>query len=299
MNLFYRLLCLALLFQISHLAAEALHWRVSKISGEVQISRADSTPILLNRQDTFGPGQKILTGSASTIALVRGQQAILLFQNSEIEIPSAKSENSRSFTTFFQTLGTIIYSVKKSASRQFKVRTPFAAAVVKGTTFAINISKETFHLQVFEGSVELKKHNTHETQLITPSAKATINRRTPNKVTVIRPSENPPKNPHFGNDIDKIEKYYTDKVTIGNQLKSRAATNNSKASSKNSAKASANNSSNASSNNSSNASANNSSANASANNSSANASANNSSANASANSNSKASSSRGNGKSSK
>ena len=293
MNLFYRLLCLALLFQISHLAAEALHWRVSKISGEVQISRAASTPILLNRQDTFGPGQKILTGSASTIALVRGQQAILLFQNSEIEIPSAKSENSRSFTTFFQTLGTIIYSVKKSASRQFKVRTPFAAAVVKGTTFAINISKETFHLQVFEGSVELKKHNTHETQLITPSAKATINRRTPNKVTVIRPSENPPKNPHFGNDIDKIEKYYTDKVTIGNQLKSRAATNNSKASSKNSAKASAN----ASSNSSSNASSNN-SANASSNNS-YNDSANNSSANASANSNSKASSSRGNGKSSK
>ena len=217
LKIIFRSLLILIFLQIPAAFSQSIEWKISQISGEVLISTSGGLPQKMSATDSFTLGQKITVGKNGSIALTKGQQAIILSANSQLEIPSDKDANNQQSTTFFQTLGSIIFSAKKRSKNHFKVQTPFAAAVVKGTTFAIHVSKSDFNIQVFEGSVELKGHSRQEKHLLLAGTKATVVRNFSKKVKIIKDKKQHKDNTHFGNDTDKIKEHYTQQLLIVNK----------------------------------------------------------------------------------
>ena len=229
-----------MLFTGNHALAEMQNWKVAKVQGDAILSKPGFSPTRVELHDSFGAGQKITTAATGTVSLVRNSEAFIISPNSEIEIPS--DENTNTFTLFFQTLGTVLFSVQKKNKHHFKVQTPFAAALVKGTTFAINVSTHDYQIQVFEGSVELKGHNRKNSHIVNAGTQSQVKYQISNKIKIKKVLNDPGNNPHVGNDIEKLAKTYREKIVIGtrgNKNLQRSA-NNSSATANNNAPGAAN-----------------------------------------------------------
>jgi len=213
LRVFWLLLLSTLLFTSNNAIAKMQNWKVVKVQGDAILSKPGFAPRSVELHDSFGAGQKITTAAGSTVSLVRNSEAFIISPNSEIEIPS--DENTSTFTLFFQTLGTVLFSAKKKNRHHFKVQTPFAAALVKGTTFAINVSASDYQIQVFEGSVELKGHNRKDSHIVNAGAQSQVKYQISNKIKIKKVLNDEGKNPHLGNDIEKLAKTYRDKIVIG------------------------------------------------------------------------------------
>ena len=197
--------------------AEMQNWKVAKVQGEAILSKPGFAPRRVELHDSFGAGQKITTSADASVSLVRNTEAFIISPNSEIEIPS--DENTSTFTLFFQTLGTVLFSAKKKNRHHFKVQTPFAAALVKGTTFAINVTSNNYQIQVFEGSVELKGHNRKDSHIVNAGAQSQVKYQIRNKIQIKKVLNDLGNNPHLGNDIEKLAKTYREKIVIGSRGK--------------------------------------------------------------------------------
>ena len=207
------LLLSTLLFTTNSAMAKMQNWQVAKVEGEAVLSKPGFAPRKVQLHDSFGAGQKITTSGSGTVSLIRNSEAFIISPNSEIEIPS--DENTSTFTLFFQTLGTVLFSAKKKKNYHFKVLTPFAAALVKGTTFAININKYSYQIQVFEGSVELTGHNRKDSHIVKAGNKSLVTYQIRNKIKIKKVLNYSNSNLHLGNNIEKLSTTYRDKIVIG------------------------------------------------------------------------------------
>ena len=219
LKIFWVVLLSTLLFTSNSVIAKMQNWKVAKVQGDAVLSKPGFAPRRVELNDSFGAGQKITTSANGNVSLVRNSEAFIISPNSEIEIPS--DENTGTFTLFFQTLGTVLFSAKKKNKHHFKVQTPFAAALVKGTTFAINVSSDDYQIQVFEGSVELKGHNRVDSHLVSAGNQSRVTYGVRNKIKIQKVANALSKNPHLGNDIEKLANTYRDRIVISTRGKAK------------------------------------------------------------------------------
>ena len=71
------------------------------------------------------------------------------------ELKVAVPEQTGPVVQFFQNIGNALFKIEKKSTPHFGVKTPYLAAVVKGTTFNVSVSQDNSSVQVTEGVVEV------------------------------------------------------------------------------------------------------------------------------------------------
>lgn len=128
-------------------------WAIADMSGRVSIVRSGAAPVALTTGDELRPGDMIETAADSSATLVRDGESIVIAPNSRMGLPA--TNDSPFATLVLQKLGTLLFKVEKQQQQHFEVKTPYLAAVVKGTTFAVNVGPAGSSVHVIEGAVQV------------------------------------------------------------------------------------------------------------------------------------------------
>jgi hypothetical protein len=168
-----RAMIAALLWSLasSALAAENDTWSVSKSSGEVWVTTTSADAVSLKQEDVLKPGDTIRTGRSGRVLLVRGEERILIAPNSVIGLPTEKKDGLS--TTILQQTGSILLDVEKRNVKHFEVETPYLAAVVKGTQFAVTVNAASTSVEVRRGQVEVSDFKSGQIAQVMPGQVAT------------------------------------------------------------------------------------------------------------------------------
>ncbi len=157
-------------------------WQVSEISGNVTVARQGVVKIA-QRKTTLVPGDVIKTGPKGRAVLARGGEYLVVSPATHIEI--AEPAKSGKVTQIIEYLGNVLFRIDKKATPHFGVKTPYMAAVVKGTTFSVSVSPEGSAVQVTEGAVEVSTLDDGASELVTPGVIGMINANDPFSLVVI------------------------------------------------------------------------------------------------------------------
>ncbi|WP_172835900.1 FecR domain-containing protein [Porphyrobacter sp. CACIAM 03H1] len=172
---------LLLLFSGTPALAQSGPWTVSEVKGVVTVVDARG-----QRPATVGTalaaGATIRTDSRASAVLVRGEEFVTMRQNAQLRI--APAERERGIIQILQDYGSALFNIGKQPNPHFGVETPYLAAVVKGTTFVITVSREGASLQVTEGAVETSTLDGGARDLIRPGAVAIIAAADPLRMVV-------------------------------------------------------------------------------------------------------------------
>lgn len=174
------------------------NWTVSEASPGVSVLHLGATHVLARGAKVI-PGDTVITTTNSRAVLVNGQQYAIVAPNSRLEIADPDPQDG--LTQVIEHLGNAVFSVRKGAAPHFVVRTPYLAAVVKGTTFSVTVDPTGASVQVVEGAVDVATIDGGAHHLVTPgdiaivSAKAagrlSIQGRNPMVVQSTKPSPPP------------------------------------------------------------------------------------------------------------
>jgi len=134
-------------------AADPATWLVATSSGGVLVANDGIDLVSLHEGQEVRPGSRIRTLDDGRAVLRRGDDLITLWPNSEIVIPPTQPEFG---TRLMQTIGDALYKVTRGAAPHFEVDTPYLAAVVKGTTFAVSSDASGSAVRVVEGRVSVR-----------------------------------------------------------------------------------------------------------------------------------------------
>ncbi len=138
--------------------AAAAEWQIVRMSGDVRIFSGNVTWVSLKPDRQLNPGDAIWTGHNGRVMLSSADGRVLLNPRSLVKIPSQRLPGN--YTVLFQSMGTVEADVEKRNERHFSIRSPYLAAVVKGTKFSIEIDDEKTRLSVTEGVVEATDNQT-------------------------------------------------------------------------------------------------------------------------------------------
>ncbi|MEZ5666903.1 MAG: FecR family protein [Alphaproteobacteria bacterium] len=114
------------------------YWRVVEVTGEatmLQGANPWNAPAPLQVGDVVGPYQSIATQGGASAILSRGQDVIVVYENTTIELPPPAPDQAE--TQIVQAEGEAFYSVEPRPDPHFAVETPYLIAGVKGTEFAL------------------------------------------------------------------------------------------------------------------------------------------------------------------
>ncbi len=161
--------------------AKATGWKISEASAGVTVTR-DGHAKTGSRGGSLESGDVISTGRNARAVIVNGEQYAVIAPNSRLEI-AAPSEGG-SFVQFFERLGNVVFSVKKKTKPHFGVKTPYLAAVVKGTTFSVTVDASGASVQVVEGVVEVSTLDGGARDLVLPGNVALVGARDLGQLTV-------------------------------------------------------------------------------------------------------------------
>lgn len=127
-------------------------WAVVALSGPVVYrggARRDWQT--LSRSQILRPDFEVITGAGGFAKLVRAQDQITIGENAHLVFPA--SDPLKAKTSIFQLLGSAFFEVTKRRRWSFEVRTPFLAAVVKGTSFQVSVARTGAGVEVRSGLV--------------------------------------------------------------------------------------------------------------------------------------------------
>ncbi len=175
-------LVIAALLSSSAAYAGTPGWQVSEISGNVTVARKGVVKIA-QRQTKLSPGDVIKTGPKGRAVLLRGGEYLVVSPASHIEI--AEPAKSGKVTQIIEYLGNVLFRIDKKETPHFGVKTPYMAAVVKGTTFSVSVSADGAAVQVTEGAVEVSTLDDGASELVTPGVIGMINANDPFSLVVI------------------------------------------------------------------------------------------------------------------
>src|SRR5580704_11642472 len=144
---------------------------ISKSTGEVWVTNAGAEQASLRQEDPLKPGDVIRTGRNGRVLLVRGEETILVSPNSVIGLPTEKKDGMS--TTILQQAGSILLDVEKRNVKHFEVETPYLAAVVKGTQFAVTVNAASTSVEVSRGQVEVSDFKSGQIAQVLPGQAAT------------------------------------------------------------------------------------------------------------------------------
>ena len=146
-------------------------WTVSEMSGSVQVAHRGMSRIA-TRGLSVTAGDTVNTGPGARAVLVRGTEYMMVAAGSRLQLqPEAQSSG---FTQMIEEFGNVVFMIKKKATPHFEVRTPYLAAVVKGTTFAVGVTPQGASVQVLEGAVEVATGDGGARDLLRPGSVAIV-----------------------------------------------------------------------------------------------------------------------------
>jgi hypothetical protein len=131
--------------------ALADEWVAERLRGKVLVLENQSWEPL-ERGDIVDDASPIRTLRSGRVTLRRGNEVIELAGETQVRIIDAAGTKS---TTVVQDFGTVSIEAERRNVQHFAVRTPFLAAVVKGTEFTVAIRGRGTRVSVEHGVVEV------------------------------------------------------------------------------------------------------------------------------------------------
>jgi hypothetical protein len=153
-------------------AADGAPWTVSEASGDVRLVDNGKTRAA-RRGALLASGSIIATGANARAVIVRGKEFVVVSPRSQLRVPLA-AESNGGIIQMIADFGTALFKIEKKSTPHFGVRTPYLAAVVKGTTFTVNVGSEGGSVQVTEGAVEVSTLDGGAAELVRPGTVAII-----------------------------------------------------------------------------------------------------------------------------
>lgn len=154
-------------------AAASEAWVAVKVRGDVRLyadGAAHGVP--LQPGDDIAPGSRIETGPSGHATVSLHGSTATLAPDSKTEFPRDGVRPRR--TTLLQSLGSLFLKVEKRPTEHFEVKTPYLAAVVKGTTFTVSVSQGASSVQLMEGSVQVTDLKTLAQRVLRPGQTASV-----------------------------------------------------------------------------------------------------------------------------
>ena len=146
-------------------------WIVSETHGLVQIGHVGISKVA-TRGLSIAAGDIVSTGPGGRAVLVRGTEYMMIASNSRLRLPAEQQTNG--FTQMVEELGNVFFMIKKTMTPHFEVKTPYLAAVVKGTTFSVGVTSTGASVQVLEGAVDVATPDGGAHDLLLPGAVALV-----------------------------------------------------------------------------------------------------------------------------
>jgi hypothetical protein len=157
-------------------ANEAAPWTVAEVVGAVSLERDGAPAAALAAGQTLPPGARIRTAADGRAALARNGDIVEVAADSALELPGDAA--GRPVKGVVQTLGTLLFKIVTRPEDPFRVHTPYLAALVKGTVFAVTVQPTGTTLRVDRGAVEVTSKLSRETSLIRAGQTAVASSRT-------------------------------------------------------------------------------------------------------------------------
>ena len=149
--------------------AQGPGWTISESSGPVRVAHAGITKVA-TRGSAIAPGDVVTTGAGGRAVLVRGPEYMMVAPASQLRLPS--EEQATGFTRVIEDFGNVVFMIKKKLTPHFEVKTPYLAAVVKGTTFTVGVTPAGASVQVLEGAVDVATGDGGAHELLRPGARS-------------------------------------------------------------------------------------------------------------------------------
>lgn len=142
--------------------ATADEWVVAKLRGGVFVY-VEGGWEQLRRGDTVPDDRVIRTQPSGRATFVRGGESVEVGPSTQIQIIDRRG---RAFTTIRQFYGQVEVDAEVQNVEHFGVRTPYLAAVVKGTRFIVTSDKERSLVEVVRGRVAVEDFATRRSVLL-------------------------------------------------------------------------------------------------------------------------------------
>ena len=105
----------------------------------------------LSRSQILRPAFEVITGAGGFAKLVKAHDQVTIEENTHLVFPASDPLDTK--TSIFQLLGSAYFEVIKRQRWNFEVKTPFLAAVVKGTSFRVSVARSGADVEVESGTV--------------------------------------------------------------------------------------------------------------------------------------------------
>ena len=140
-------------------------WHISESNGEVSVETGSGVRAA-SRGQSLKAGDAVRTGASGRAVIVRGGEYVIVSPKSRVRI--TKPEETGAITQIFQSVGSALFRIDKKETPHFGVKTPYLAAVVKGTTFNVTVTESGATVQVTEGRVEVATLDGGASDMIVP-----------------------------------------------------------------------------------------------------------------------------------
>ena len=169
---------------LSATSAFAADWKLIEVAGVVRVAAPGKAPAPAVADQVLPVGSMVTTAAGGRAALFNGKQRITLGPNSRMAVAP---ESNDGMTRVMQDLGSILFQVDKKPSQHFRVETPLLAAVVKGTTFTVNVELGADSVHVAEGLVEVHANQGSATRDVGAGATGVVSKAAPEQLNVETP----------------------------------------------------------------------------------------------------------------
>ncbi len=162
-------------------AGPAVAQQILLVDGPVEIGSGEPPSWRPARVgDAVQPGDAIRTGYQARAELDLGSGKVKLYENSLLRVPGSGIDKHGHVNEVEQEEGTSIFDIikRKAGQGEFKVRTPEAVVMVKGTSFAVSLNAGVASVSVFHGLVGVKSFERPEV-MVRPGLTAVGGRNQP------------------------------------------------------------------------------------------------------------------------
>jgi hypothetical protein len=146
-------------------AADVSAWRVSEASGNVVVVEAGRSHEAA-KGAVLASGAVVIARAGGRAVLVHDRDFVVVSPGARIRI--APPEQARTIYQIIAEFGTSLFRIEHQDRPHFGVRTPYLAAVVKGTVFSVTVGDKGASVQVTQGAVDVATLDGGAHELIRP-----------------------------------------------------------------------------------------------------------------------------------
>ena len=156
------------------LANAADGWTVIQGSGAALHRLVNGQSLPLRAGDVVAEGESVQTGPDGHLVLRHHDHADIMTVNpgSQFRIPDARREGT--LANVVENMGSLLFNIEHTPGRRFEVDGPYLAAVVKGTSFTVEVAPSGNTVNVSQGAVEVQSRDSHQAALVRPGQFAMV-----------------------------------------------------------------------------------------------------------------------------